>query len=106
MGCLTVIIFILNIGFSIYVDAMCFVFTQAMGANTGLGTVIAIIGMIIDNVECRGHICATRLLEVIIIWRPYEKDLSRLGSKSAPLGIMVFPWFSIMNIAPLYRILV
>lgn len=50
MGCLTVIIFILNIGFSIYVDAMCFVFTQAMGMNTGLGTVIAIVGMIIDNI--------------------------------------------------------
>lgn len=47
MGCLTVIIFILNIGFSIYVDAMCFVFTQAIGMNTGLGTVIAIVGMII-----------------------------------------------------------
>ena len=50
MGCLTVIIFILNIGFSIYVDAMCFVFTQAMGMNTGLGTIIAIVGIIIDNV--------------------------------------------------------
>ena len=50
MGCLTVIIFILNIGFSIYVDAMCFVFTQAMGMNTGLGTIIAIVGIIIDNI--------------------------------------------------------
>ena len=50
MGCLTVIIFILNIVLSIYVDAMCFVFTQAMGGNNGLGTVIAIVGMIIDNI--------------------------------------------------------
>ena len=98
MGCLTVIIFILNIGFSIYVDAMCFVFTQAMGANTGLGTVIAIIGMIIDNIAfILGYMLSVEVtFAPRVFWRLssfgvlMKKISVAWGAKAVPLALWFF----------------
>lgn len=50
MGCLTVIVFLFNLGLSISVDAMCFGISMGLGAGTGLEVWIADIGIILDNI--------------------------------------------------------
>lgn len=46
MGCLTFIIFTLNLGLSLFVDAMCFTFSASMGMPAW----IAIVGIIVSNI--------------------------------------------------------
>lgn len=50
MGCLTVIMVLLNFGFALFVDSMCFAICQGMGTGSGISTWIAIIGIIISNI--------------------------------------------------------
>lgn len=99
MGCLTVIMVLLNFGLALFVDSMCSIFCQALGTGSSIGTWIAIIGIIIDNIAfILGYALsvevtfAPRDFWVLSSFDVLKKKIEcAWGAKSIPWALWFFP---------------